>query len=461
MSGAEEVKLNESKEGDAEQIAPLDMSDDDIENMSLDDLPEGDDTTGEDDNANAERESGIDDESGSDGESGESGESTADDADGAGSSEDGSESGDSDSGDIDSGSTDGDGDGGESGAKSDVEDGEHGGDGEPGDSGSDGESGSSDNDGSEDGRDPHSGKTEKADSKGKIKQKAEGDERSQNNQLNFEEEHNKLLAPFKANGKDMQIKNVDEARTLMQMGANYNKKMAGLKPNLKLIKMLSNNDLLDEAKLSYLIDLDKKDPAATKKFIQESGVDLEEFDKEAEHGYKSNTYTVDDKEVELDSVIEDIQDTTAFNETIHIVTNKWDESSKAVFASNPSLLKVINQHVAAGVFSKIEAAVEQERMLGRLDGVDDLAAYMQMGDKLHDLGVFDNMNKSKETKEAESNTQGNAEKDNKKPVDSKTRQKKKSASSTKSTSKKKGNDDFNPLALSDEEFEKASGSDFL
>ena len=38
----------------------------------------------------------------------------------------------------------------------------------------------------------------------------------------------KLFAPFKASGVDMQVRSVDEAVQLMQMGANYQKKMQNL-----------------------------------------------------------------------------------------------------------------------------------------------------------------------------------------------------------------------------------------
>lgn len=76
--------------------------------------------------------------------------------------------------------------------------------------------------------------------------------------VNYEQEYKRILAPFKANGKEVEVKSVDDAITLMQMGANYQKKMAALKPNLKILKILENNGLLDEGKLSFLIDLDKR-----------------------------------------------------------------------------------------------------------------------------------------------------------------------------------------------------------
>ena len=80
----------------------------------------------------------------------------------------------------------------------------------------------------------------------------------------------KVTAPFKANGRQMQIEDADDVIRLMQMGANYNKKMAGLKPALKMVKMLERNKLLDEDRLNFLIDLDKKDPTAIAKFLKDS-----------------------------------------------------------------------------------------------------------------------------------------------------------------------------------------------
>ena len=111
-------------------------------------------------------------------------------------------------------------------------------------------------------------------------------------ELDYKAEYEKLIAPFRANGKDMQISNVDDAITLMQQGANYNKKMAGLKPNLKLMKMLENNELLDESKLAFLIDLNKKNPEAVQKFIKDSGLDPLEIDTEGNAEYTHPVLTL-------------------------------------------------------------------------------------------------------------------------------------------------------------------------
>jgi len=342
--------------------------------------------------------------------------------------DDSEESGDGDSGESGDGST-----GNESGSENSG--------GDDGDGGDGGE-----NSGTDDGGEDNSGKD--TDSKGKSESVSDA------KPLDYEAEHAKLLAPFRANNKDMQVESVEDARTLMQMGANYNKKMAGLKPNLKLMKMLANNDLLDEGKLSFLIDLDKKDPEAIKKFLQEGKINPLEIDLDSNNEYKFSTYTVNDNEVELDGILEDIKDTESFSETIDIISNKWDASSKEVLLENPSVIKIINEHVATGVYKKIVNTLEQERMLGKHTGLSDLEAYQQVGNAINAAGGFDEKPAGNTDKTESKNTS------TKKTVDPKLRSRKKAASSTKSKGAK-GVPEFNPLSMSDEDFESAGIEKFL
>lgn len=273
--------------------------------------------------------------------------------------------------------------------------------------------------------------------------------------ISYQEAYEKIFAPFKANGREVQVKTPEEVIQLMQMGANYNKKMAGMKPSLKILKMLDNHGLLDEQKLSYLIDLDKKDPNAISKLVKESGVDPLEIDVKASDDYKPNTYTVDERSVELDGILDDIKDTKSFNDTLDIIGNKWDTASKRIISENPSIIKIINQHLESGYYEKIQNAVETERMFGRLEGLSDIEAYKQVGDAINAKGGFG--------QPAQTTTESKSIKPKakaRKSVDPKLKSRKKAASSTSSTSSS-NKADFNPLSLSDEEFEKMSASKFI
>lgn len=280
-------------------------------------------------------------------------------------------------------------------------------------------------------------------------------------EMDYKSQYEEILKPFKANGKEIQIDNVDDARRLMQMGANYAKKMSALKPNLKLMKMLENNELLDESKLSYLIDLARKDPAAIKKLVSESGVDPLDIDVEADSGYKPNTYTVSDKEVELDGILEELRDTDSFNTTIDIIGNKWDEKSKGIIVNEPNIIRTINEHIQSGIYDIVSNAVERERVLGKLDGLSDLEAYKQVGDAINAQGGFAHLQKQVPANTLQSKLAPNNVNRAKKPsVDPTLTSKKKAASSTKSAPRVKTEDSFNPLSMSDEEFEKLATSKF-
>lgn len=261
---------------------------------------------------------------------------------------------------------------------------------------------------------------------------------------------NKLFAPFKANGRDIKIDSVDEAIKLMQQGANYNKKMAALKPSLKVLKMLENNGLLDEQKITYLIDLDKKNPDAISKLIKESGIDPLDVNTQEEPKYTPGNYSVSDAQVNLDAVLDSIEHTPTYNRTMTVILDEWDDNSKRALANEPNLIPLINEHVANGIFDTIASEMMKQRALGNLSGLSDLQAYEAIGKQLAAQGAF---NKKPTQQPVEVKPKVPAQDDTERAA------KRKAASPSKQTQATK-EPDLNPLSMSDEEFEKAFNSKF-
>ena len=284
------------------------------------------------------------------------------------------------------------------------------------------------------------------------------DSKAEEAAVDYEAVYKKLTAPFKANGREIQIKDVDDVISLMQMGANYNKKMAALKPNLKLMKLLENNGLLSEEKLSFLIDLDKKNPEAISKLIKDSGVDPLDLDAEKAGDYKPTVRKIDDRELELDAVLDEIQDTESYSRTLDVVSNQWDGASKNVIANAPQLLKVINSHVQSGVYDLIVKEIEREKMFGRLSGLSDIEAYRQVGDAIQARGGFDHLvSQGQQTQPKPAVVQPKP----KMGDEGKRREKRLAASTSQPAVPSKTPADFNPLAMSDDEFSKVVNQRFL
>lgn len=276
--------------------------------------------------------------------------------------------------------------------------------------------------------------------------------------IDYEAEYKRLIAPFKANGREIQVNSVDDAVALMQMGANYNKKMAALKPNLKLMKMLENNGFLSEDKIGFLIDLGKKDPAAISKLVKDSGIDLMEIDADKASTYKQTAYAVDDREIELDTVLDELQGSPTYTRTLDVVSNKWDVASKQVVSQTPQLLKLLNDHMASGVYDLISTEVERERTFGRLNGVSDIEAYKRVGDAIDARGGFNHLFKQQGKSEPKA-----VEVVQPKPKavdDDALKDKRRAASSTKPVAPGSTATEFNPLQLSDAEFSKLASKKY-
>jgi len=264
-------------------------------------------------------------------------------------------------------------------------------------------------------------------------------------EFDYESAYKKVSEPFKANGVDMQVKSPEDIVRLMQMGANYQKKMGKLKPNLKIIKMLENNELLDEAKLNNLIDLSKKDPKAIAKLVKESDVDPLEIDKDAPTEYEPTNYSITDKEYNLDRVLDDIKDTETFNKTINVLTKEWDTESRSVISDQPEIIGIVNAHMANGIYDEVNVVLQQEKALGKLDGIPDVEAYRQVAEHMNKNNMFkqpEPVGKSK----VSSKTDEKAEADRDK--------KRKAAAPVKQATTQKAKPDEDFLGLSDEDFMK-------
>lgn len=203
---------------------------------------------------------------------------------------------------------------------------------------------------------------------------------------NYEALYKAVMAPFKANGREVAPTSPEEAVRLMQMGANYTRKMQSLKPNLRMLRMLESNGLLDEDKLSFLIDLDKKQPAAIQKLLHDGKVDPMDIDPSAAPTYRPGNYKVSDQEMGFRDALETVQSNEGGAETIRTVNSTWDQASKNELYGEPSLLVTIDNHRSAGIYDVIAAEVERRKLFGDFQNVPFIHAYKAVGDELHTQG---------------------------------------------------------------------------
>ena len=204
--------------------------------------------------------------------------------------------------------------------------------------------------------------------------------------------HDRVMAPFQANGKTIQLRSVDEAIQLMQQGANYTRKMQAIAPHRKVLMMLENNGLLDESKLSRLIDLEKKNPDAIRALVKEAGIDPLDIDVYEESTYTPGNHAVPDEAVAFQTTLDEVSSTPDGQETVRQITASWDPESKAELWKDPSILGTIHQQRISGVYDRVVAEIERQRTIGAIPAnVSLLNAYRVIGERMTQAGAFQDL----------------------------------------------------------------------
>lgn len=279
------------------------------------------------------------------------------------------------------------------------------------------------------------------------------EDNSAEDDTNYKAMYEELMAPFKANKREIKVSSPEELRRLAQMGVGYNAKMAEIKPLRKIGKMLENAGLLDEDKINYLIDLSKNDTGAINKLIKDSGIDPLDLDTEGTE-YSPNTYNVNDNQLDLSDTLKVLGETESGRTVITEVDQKWDEASKEVLLQNPNMLTDLEGHVESGLYNEVMNIVENERALGKVpQGVTDLQAYTHVVQHLAQQKA-----QAEAAKQAEEAAKPKVKKKpkvvKKNKLDAKRNKLRQAAATSRSKSTKSSPEISDILNMSDEEFEK-------
>jgi hypothetical protein len=215
---------------------------------------------------------------------------------------------------------------------------------------------------------------------------------SQNVAVDYESEYKRLMAPFKANGKQIELRSIDEAIQLMQMGANYTRKMQDITPHRKTLMMLESAQLMDPAKLAFLIDVNNGDQKAIQKLLKDKSIDPMSIDTSEDSNYLGGNHQVSDEEVNLRNALDDIRSTPEGVQTLTAVNSTWDQASKEELWKDPEILGAIHNQRENGIYARIEAEVSRLRTLGQIRAdLPFIKAYQAVGEAMQAKGAFNDL----------------------------------------------------------------------
>lgn len=203
--------------------------------------------------------------------------------------------------------------------------------------------------------------------------------------------YNKITAPFKADGKELQVRSPEDAIRLMQQGANYSRRMQELKPMRQLNRMLKDHGLDNVDQLNTLIDLSKGNKGAIQKLLKEHNVDPLDLDMNSESGYQANNYADTPEQVSFRDALDNTMSTDSGRELIGEIHGQWDDASKGHLRQNPGILGNLMEQRQSGVYQRIVKELEYQKTIGYLQGVPFLQAYDEVGVAMKNAGAFNDI----------------------------------------------------------------------
>lgn len=262
----------------------------------------------------------------------------------------------------------------------------------------------------------------------------------------YEGFYKRVMAPFKANGKSIQLNSPEEAIALMQKGVDYTRKMQDIARYRKPMMMLEKANLLNEDQISFFIDLSNGNQEAIRKLLKDKGIDTLDLPSDDEPiNYQAGSHKISDTEVELTEQVKELQVQDGGPEFLKEVLG-YDQQSRNSIYAEPKILSILFNQKKSGIYQQIADEVERRRVLGEIPpDVPFINAYNVVGQML-----FGQQNQSRKGSQPlarkpaiTSNKLNNT-------------QRAKSAGITR-TSGKAARVTKNPLTMSDEEFIKMFG----
>lgn len=218
------------------------------------------------------------------------------------------------------------------------------------------------------------------------------EEEEDDESFDYKTAYKNIRKPFKADGKLVEIRDDEEIVRLMQMGVNYSRKMQELNATAKSAAMLKQHGITEE-QLSFLIDVNNKDPEALKKLLKDSDIDPLDIDIAADSTYVANKNIVSDAQINFTAVMDEVAATEEGKQTLAILHSAWDDKSKDALWENPSIMASIHEQRQSGVYKTISDEIERQKLTGAIPaGTPFLQAYHAVGNFLMEQRANTNAN---------------------------------------------------------------------
>lgn len=215
-------------------------------------------------------------------------------------------------------------------------------------------------------------------------------------ELDYKALYEEAIAPFKANGQMITVKDIPELKKMASLGIDYTKKLQELKPQRKLLESLKDKNFLSEDKINLAIDLLSGDRKAITQHLKTLGIDPYDIDIDSDTEYSPTNHIIDDTVFENREYVNELLLDPNGKEVINAVLDTWDNASISNINKNIHYLNGLTQHHKDGIFQQVTAEITKQKSLGNLRNMTYEEAYATIATQL--LGTSSSKEPSQENK---------------------------------------------------------------
>jgi len=268
--------------------------------------------------------------------------------------------------------------------------------------------------------------------------------------------HQLFGQPIKASGREFQLRDVNQARNLIEMGVDYNKKMQHMKPYLPVLKTLEKRGMVNDVeKLNLALEVLDGNPNALKRIIADKDIDVLDLadDTDGSENYVPQNHIIPESEYRIEEALSGIRQSPAYDKTINIMANEFDTNSKKIIADKPEYISALNSDVESGLYDRVMETVQYKRDTRMInDTTSDIEAYIQTVQEMANY----------EQQQSQQQFQQQVQPSNQQQATQRKKSNKRKSGMSSSRSRKTAvEQNFDPLSMSDADFMKLDGMDIL
>ncbi len=223
--------------------------------------------------------------------------------------------------------------------------------------------------------DPHNGQEPQPEDEDTEQPSKEVDE------LDYKAMYEDMMGPVKVGGKEFKVKSIEDAKKLLGMGFSFSDNMRGVKPLRAVGKTLEDagiivNGVVNEQALTRLIDIQNGDKNALAQLMSEKEIDPLDVETE-DINYIPTASMATEQSIDIQEIEKELVSRGSVDAVVTEL-DKLDSKSKEFFNSDPRNLLMLDDDIASGTYEQLMGSVQYEKSLGRLAGMSDIEAYIQL-----------------------------------------------------------------------------------